>query len=150
MTFSSQKIFKPKFKKVSLLIANCLINLFRKLNKNLKKFHSRNLKRTFYVNVKTIFGLHLPFAINFMLNLISHLKKAWYDSWSNMIILLYFDVFVVLKRPTNSKPLNKINLDILVTDDLGCLQGFFHVKPDEASGPNFMCMLYKFIRALTS
>ena len=67
-----------------------------------------------------------------------------------MIILLYFDVFLVLKRPTNSKPLNKINLDILVTDDLGYLQGFFHVKPDKASGPNFMCMLYKFIRALTS
>ena len=67
-----------------------------------------------------------------------------------MIILLYFDVFLVLKRPTNSKPLNKINLDILVTDDLCCLQGFFHVKPDKASGPNFMCMLYKFIRALTS
>ena len=53
-----------------------------------------------------------------------------------MIILLYFDVFLVLKRPTNSKPLNKINLDILVTDDLGCLQGVFHVKPDKASGPN--------------
>ena len=67
-----------------------------------------------------------------------------------MIILLYFDVFLVLKRPTNSKSLNKINLDILVTDDLGCLQGFFHVKPDKASGPNFICMLYKFIRALTS
>ena len=42
-----------------------------------------------------------------------------------MIILLYSDVFVVLKRPINSKPLNKINLDILVTDDLGCLQGFY-------------------------
>ena len=79
-----------------------------------------------------------------------------------MMILLYSDVFVVLKRltnlpttvvlndplivvlkrPTNPnpnwKPLNKINLDILVTDDLGCLQGFFHVKPDKASGPNFM------------
>ena len=83
-----------------------------------------------------------------------------------MMILLYSDVFivlkrhtnlpttVVLKRPTNPnpnwKPLNKINLDILVTDDLGCLQGFFHVKPNKASGPNFMCMLYKFIRALTS
>ena len=66
-----------------------------------------------------------------------------------MIILLYSDVFLVLKRPTNSKPLNKINLDILVTDDLGCLQGFFLVKPDKASGPNFMCMLYEFIRALT-
>ena len=67
-----------------------------------------------------------------------------------MIILLYSDVFLVLKRLTNSKPLNKINLDILVTEDLGCLQGFFHVKPDKASGPNFMCTLYKFIRALTS
>ena len=67
-----------------------------------------------------------------------------------MIILLYSDVFLVLKRLTTSKPLNKINLDILVTDVLGCLQGFFHVKPDEASGPNFMCMLYKFIAALTS
>ena len=82
------------------------------------------------------------------------------------MILLYTDVFVVLKRPTNLpitvvlkmthypnpnwKPLNKINLDILVTDDLGCLQGFFHVKLDKASGPNFMCMLYKFITALTS
>ena len=67
-----------------------------------------------------------------------------------MIILLYSDVFLVLKRLTNSKPLNKINLDILVTEDLGCLQGFFHEKLDKASGPNFMCMLYKFIRALTS
>ena len=61
-----------------------------------------------------------------------------------MIILLYSNVFLVLKRPTNSKPLKKINLD-----DLGCLQGFFYVKPDKASGPNFMCMLYKFIRTLT-
>ena len=52
-----------------------------------------------------------------------------------MIILLYFDVFLVLKRPTNSKPPNKINSDILVTEDLGCLQGFFHVKPDKASAP---------------
>ena len=67
-----------------------------------------------------------------------------------MIILLYSDVFVVLKLPTNSKPLNKINLEILVTDDLGCLQGFFYVKPDKALGSNFMCMLYKFITALTS
>ena len=69
-----------------------------------------------------------------------------------LIILLYFNVILVLKRPTNSKPLNKINLDILhvVMDDLGCLQEFFHVKPYKASGPNFMCMLYKFIRALTS
>ena len=67
-----------------------------------------------------------------------------------MIILLYSDVFLVLKRPTNSKPLIKINLDILVTEDLGCLQGFFHVKPYKASGPNFMCMLHKFIRALNS
>ena len=71
-----------------------------------------------------------------------------------MMILLYSDVFVVLKQPTNLpttvvlkrptnpnpnwKPLNKINLDILVTDDLGCLQGFFHVKPDKACfGPQF-------------
>ena len=83
-----------------------------------------------------------------------------------MMILLYSDVFVVLKRPTNLptsvdlkrhtnpnpnwKALNKINLDILVADDLGFFQGFFHVKPDKASGPNFMCMLYKFITALTS
>ena len=67
-----------------------------------------------------------------------------------MIIRLYSDVFLILKRPTNSKPLNKINLNILVTEDLGCLQGFFHVKPDKTPGPNFMCMLYKFIRALTS
>ena len=67
-----------------------------------------------------------------------------------MIILLYSDVFLVLKRPTNSKLLNKINLDILVTDDLGYLQEFFHVKPNKASGPNFMCILNKFIRALTS
>ena len=67
-----------------------------------------------------------------------------------MIILFYSNVFLVLKQLTNSKPLNKINLDILVTDDLGYLQGFFHVKPDKALGPNFMCMLYKFITALTS
>ena len=67
-----------------------------------------------------------------------------------MIILLYSDVFLVLKQPTNSKPLNKINLDILVMDDMCYLKGFFHVKPDKASGPNFMCMLYKFIKALIS
>ena len=57
-----------------------------------------------------------------------------------MIILLYFDVFLVLKCPTNWKPLNKINVDILVTDDLGYLQGFFYVKPDRAPGPNFICI----------
>ena len=57
-----------------------------------------------------------------------------------MIILLYSDVFVVLKRLTNWKPLNKINFDILVTDDLHCLQSFFYVKPDKAFGPNFMCI----------
>ena len=34
--FFFPKNLKPKFKKVSLLIANCLINLFRKLNKSLK------------------------------------------------------------------------------------------------------------------
>ena len=85
-----------------------------------------------------------------MFELNKSFKKGWYNSWSNMIILLYSNVFLVLKQPTNSKPLNKINLDVFVTDDLGCLQGFFHVKPNKASGPNFMCMLYKFIRALTS
>ena len=76
MTFSSQKTFTPKFKKMSLLIANCLINLFQKLNKNLKKLHSGNLKKTFYVNVKTMFGLHLPFAINFMFELNKSFKKS--------------------------------------------------------------------------
>ena len=25
-------------------------------------------------------------------------------------------------------------------DDLGCLQGFFYVKPDKAPGPNYMCI----------
>ena len=45
-----------------------------------------------------------------------------------MIILLYSDVFLVLKQPTNSKPLNKINLDILVMDDLCYLKGFFSRK----------------------
>ena len=62
--FFSPKIFHcQSLKKWSLLIANCLINLFRKLNKNQKKLHSGNSKRTFYANVKIIFGLHLPFAI---------------------------------------------------------------------------------------
>ena len=41
-----------------------------------------------------------------------------------MIILFYSDVFLVLKRPTNSKPLNKINLDILVTEDLAVYKDF--------------------------
>ena len=49
-----------------LLIANGLINLLQKLNKNLKKLHFGNSKENFFVNVKTILGLHLPFAINFM------------------------------------------------------------------------------------
>ena len=75
--FFLQKIFKSRFKRVSLLIANCLTNLFQKLNKKLKKLHSENLKRTFfYVNVKTIFGLHLPFAINFMFELNKLFKKS--------------------------------------------------------------------------
>ena len=67
-------------------------------------------------------------------------KKFGYDFWSNMIILLYSDIFLFLKGSTNCKPLNKINLDILAMDDLGYLQGFFYVKPDKASGPNFMCI----------
>ena len=74
--FFLQKIFKSRFKRVSLLIANCLTNLFQKLNKKLKKLHSENLKRTFYVVVKTIFGLHLPFAINFMFELNKLFKKS--------------------------------------------------------------------------
>ena len=42
----------------------------------------------------------------------------------------------------------KINLDILVTDDLRCLQRFFNVKPDKAPGPNFMCIeLIIYVRA---
>ena len=55
-----------------------------------------------------------------------------------MIILLYSDIFLVLKRPTSWKLLNKINLDTLAMDDLGYLQGFFYLKPDKAPGPNFM------------
>ena len=57
-----------------------------------------------------------------------------------MIVLLYSDIFLVLKSPTNWKPLNKINLDILAMDDLAYLQGFFYVKPDKTPGPNFMCI----------
>ena len=63
--FFLPEIFKPKFKRVSLLIANCLINLFRKLSKNLKKLHSGNLKRNFYANVKTIFGSSFAFHHKF-------------------------------------------------------------------------------------
>ena len=59
-----------------------------------------------------------------MFELNKSFKKVWYDSWSNMIILLYFDVFLVFKRPTNLKHLNKINLDILVTDDLAVYKDF--------------------------
>ena len=40
-----------------------------------KKLHSGNLKRIFYVNVKAIFGLHLPFAINLMFELKMSLKN---------------------------------------------------------------------------
>ena len=47
-----------------------LFNKFmQKLNKNLKKLHFENSKKKFFVNVKTIFDLHLPFAINFMFGL---------------------------------------------------------------------------------
>ena len=63
---SSKKIFCQSFKKRTSLIANCLINLFRKLN-NDQKAPLWKFEKTFYVNVKTIFGLHLSFAINFML-----------------------------------------------------------------------------------
>ena len=56
-----------------------------------------------------------------------------------MIIRLYSNVFLILNNPLIGKLWNKISLDILVTDDLGCLLGFFHVKPNKAPGPNFMC-----------
>ena len=57
-----------------------------------------------------------------------------------MIILLYSDIFLVSKRPTNWKSMNQLNLDILAMDDLCYLQGFFYVKPNKAPGPNFMCI----------
>ena len=56
-----------------------------------------------------------------------------------MNILLCSDIFLVLKSPTNWKPLNKINLDILAMNDLGYLQGFIYVKLDKTVSPNFMC-----------
>ena len=57
-----------------------------------------------------------------------------------MIILLYSYVFLVINRPTNWKPLNRINLGILVTDDVSYLQGFLYVKPNKTPVPNFMCI----------
>ena len=69
--FLPKKFSRQSLKKQSLLIANCLINLFRKLNtcKDQKKLYPENSKRTFYVSIKIIFGLHVPFAINFMFEL---------------------------------------------------------------------------------
>ena len=76
MTFSSQKFFKPKFKKSVLTYCKLFNKFISKVKKKPKKLHSGNLKRTFYVNVKTIFGLHLPFAINFMFELNKSFKKS--------------------------------------------------------------------------
>ena len=42
-----KKFFLPKFKKLSLLIINCLINLVRKLNKDQKPPLRKFEKKTF-------------------------------------------------------------------------------------------------------
>ena len=72
--FLPKKFSRQSLKKRFLLIANFLINLFRKLNKDQKP---ENSKRTFYVNIKILFGLHVPFAINFMFELKMSFKKIF-------------------------------------------------------------------------
>ena len=91
MTFSSQKIFLPKFKKRSLIIANCLINLFRKLNKDQKNSFLK-FEKNFLCKRKDHLWSSFSFAINFVLELKMSFKKIGYDFWSNMIITLYSDI----------------------------------------------------------
>ena len=62
--FPPKKFLCQSIKKRSLPIANCLINLFQKLNKDQKNFILEIQKE-----LKTIYGLHFPFAINFMFEL---------------------------------------------------------------------------------
>ena len=54
-----------------------LILLNGRASEALKKFHPENSKRTFYVNIKIIFGLHVPFAMNFMFELKMLFKKIF-------------------------------------------------------------------------
>ena len=54
-----------------------------------KNLHSGNWKRNFYVNVKTIFGLHLPFAIKFMFELKMSFKTIFYMT-PGLIKLSYY------------------------------------------------------------
>ena len=72
----SKKFFCQSLKKRTSLIANCLINIFQKLNQD-QKAPLWKFEKTFYVNVKTIFGLYLSFAINFMLELKMSFKKKF-------------------------------------------------------------------------
>ena len=42
-----------------------------------KKTSSLKFEKSFYVNVKTIYGLYFPFAINFMFELKMSFRKKW-------------------------------------------------------------------------
>ena len=72
---SSKRFFCQSLKKRTSLIANCFINLFQKLD-NDQKAPLWKFEKTFYVKVKTIFGLCFSFAINFMSEYKISFKKS--------------------------------------------------------------------------
>ena len=69
MTSFFQKNFLAKVQKTVLTHCKLFDKFILKVKLRPKKLHPENLKRTFYVNIKIIFGLHVPFAINFMFEL---------------------------------------------------------------------------------
>ena len=63
--FTPKKFSTQSLKKRSLFIAKCLINQFRKFNKEQKTFTLEIRKKLLCKRqAKTIFVLYLPFAIN--------------------------------------------------------------------------------------
>ena len=70
MTFFLPKNFSSQSLKKSILIYCKLFDKFiSKVKCRPKELYSGNLKIISYINIKTIFGLLLPFAISFMFEL---------------------------------------------------------------------------------
>ena len=64
----------PKFKKMVLTYCKLFDKFISKLNKD-QKTSFLKFEKNFYVNVKTIYGLYFPFAINFMFELKMSFRK---------------------------------------------------------------------------
>ena len=74
--FFPKKFSCQSLKKRSLLIANCLTNLFRKLNKDQKNFIIE-IRKEILCKRKDRFWSLFSFAINFMFELKMSFKKTW-------------------------------------------------------------------------